>query len=43
MWWPTALRFWLRARISSFQNKVHLAMEAKGFVDAADDEEPGSE
>ena len=28
---------------SSFQNKVHLAMEAKGFVDAADDEEPGSE
>jgi PTH1 family peptidyl-tRNA hydrolase len=28
---------------SSFQNKVHLAMEAKGFVDAADDEEPGYE
>ena len=28
---------------SSFQNKVHLAMEAKGFADAADDEPPGSE
>jgi PTH1 family peptidyl-tRNA hydrolase len=27
---------------SSFQNKVHLAMEAKGFADEADDEPLGS-
>ena len=27
---------------SSFQNKVHLAMEAKGFDDDDDDEPPGS-
>jgi PTH1 family peptidyl-tRNA hydrolase len=27
---------------SSFQNKVHLAMEAKGFTDEADDDLPAS-
>jgi len=29
-------------RDSSFQNKVHLAMEAKGFTDEADDDVPAS-
>jgi len=29
-------------RDSSFQNKVHLAMEAKGFTDEADDDLPAS-
>ena len=29
-------------RDSSFQNKVHLAMEAKGFTDETDDDLPGS-
>jgi len=29
-------------RDSSFQNKVHLAMEAKGFADEADDDVPAS-
>jgi PTH1 family peptidyl-tRNA hydrolase len=28
----------VEGRYSSFQNKVHLAMEAKGFADEADDE-----
>jgi len=28
----------VEGRDSSFQNKVHLAMEAKGFADEADDE-----
>ena len=28
----------VEGRDSSFQNKVHLAMEAKGFADGADDE-----
>jgi PTH1 family peptidyl-tRNA hydrolase len=27
----------VEGRDSSFQNKVHLAMEAKGFADEADD------
>jgi PTH1 family peptidyl-tRNA hydrolase len=29
-------------RDSSFQNKVHLAMEAKGFTDETDDDLPAS-
>ena len=32
----------IEAKDSTFQNRVHLAMSAKGFADKAD-EEPGSE
>jgi len=32
----------VRDKDSSFQNKVHLAMEAKGFTDEADDDLPAS-
>ena len=32
----------VKGKDSSFQNKVHLAMEAKGFTDEADDDLPAS-